>query len=126
MNFVAVPNGTRERDAELAAEVFLKFGDAFENLRLARAVSPFQIIQPDRKAALFECRMDPVEFRACEPAFGNSIKRIKEDSDRDRFAMRDLETGHGFELVGGPVAEVEGPGVAKLEGIAPRADMIEM
>src|SRR5687768_4067819 len=61
-----------------------------------------------------------------EMAREHGVARVERKSDRHRLTMPDLVVRQGFELVRGPMAEIERTHAATLERIAAMRDLAHM
>ena len=126
MHLMARADAEREGDGELAAEVLLEVAQAAEDDPLAGGVARVELVEPNVEAALQQPVADAREVVGADPALLLRVDGIEQHAAGDGFAVRDAKAGHEFQLVRGPVAEVERAGAAILEGIAVGADVVQV
>ena len=87
---------------------------------LAEGFQPFQdfacsVLRPPGEKRVengqfqdFQDGDDPFRLPGGQPAFFDGVKNIQAHTHGDGFRMAQRIAGHGFHVVGGPVAEVQG------------------
>ena len=87
------------------------------------AAAPLQRGMPQVEAEPFEHAEDALFLARGEHADLHRVAAVERDADGHCLAVAQLVIGQRFELVGRPVAIVERPGAAALEGIAAVRDL---
>ena len=110
MNLEAFADRFQEGDRELAAKMFAKLFQAGEDERAVIRIRMQQFVRMEIEPEAFEQTQDSFSGGCIQESCIPRINCVQRDPDRDGLAVTDFEFRNLFQLVGGPMSEVQRAG----------------